>query len=123
MNLKTTLIITCLSLLTACSTNPRKEIFNETGPEMDELFHKNSRLNQLESSKVGRSAGRNDQYTRSETKELSDLFPEAYNKRLSIYVFPHISNGHPIPGYTTTTYLYSGSENYLLPGEIDEGRH
>ena len=122
MNLKTNLIIVCLSLLTACSTNPRKEIFDNAGPEMDELFHKNKRMKSLKDNSYGRSSGRNEPYTRSQDKELSDLFPEAYNKRLSVYVFPHISNGHPIPGYTTTTYLYSGSQNYLLPGEVDQRR-
>ncbi len=59
-------------------------------------------------------------YTRTATTELTTLFPELPNPKLSMYVYPHITNSNmPVPGYSTSFYLYEVTP-FAMHGEIRE---
>ena len=55
-------------------------------------------------------------YSRSESDALALEFPLLANPRFVLYVFPHLSNKAPVPGYVTNFSLYE-SDLYALPGE------
>ena len=55
-------------------------------------------------------------YSRTEADALATRFPVLNNPTFALYVFPHISDNIPIPGYITTFKLYQG-DIFALPGE------
>lgn len=117
-----------LIVITGCMPNaPREVIFNEGGPTMSEIYRGHDTIRAVEQqvgySNAGplneASAQGIEHYTRDAGNEIDFLFPELENPRLVMYVFAHTSeNGHPIPGYSTAFYLYDGTQNFALPGEV-----
>lgn len=117
-----------LLMLTGCMPNPPRDvIFNEGGPTMSEIYRGQNQSRAIKqevgysnaewSSEVATQEVEN--YTRDAGNEIDLLFPELENPRLVMYVFAHTSeNGHPIPGYSTGFYLYDGTQNFALPGEV-----
>ena len=60
----------------------------------------------------------NEDYTRSEKRELAGLFPRLPNPDLCMYVFPHLtSEKATVPGYTSCFPMYETNQ-YALPGEM-----
>ena len=55
-------------------------------------------------------------WSRSEADVLGVRFPLLPNPRLALYVFPHLRDGTPVPGYITTYRLYE-RDHHALPGE------
>ena len=55
-------------------------------------------------------------YTRTANNELEVLFPLLPNPKIVLYVFPHIAEGVPVPGYATSFSLYE-KDHYALPME------
>ncbi|MBC6414499.1 MAG: TIGR03751 family conjugal transfer lipoprotein [Chromatiales bacterium] len=55
-------------------------------------------------------------YTRTADNELEVLFPLLPNPKIVLYVFPHIAEGVPVPGYATSFNLYE-KDHYALPAE------
>lgn len=55
-------------------------------------------------------------YTRTANNELEILFPLLPNPKIVLFVFPHIAEGVPIPGYATSFSLYE-RDHYALPTE------
>ena len=101
--------------LTSCSSKAKKEIFDESGPSLADIYANPGAVQ----DNVGFSDGNLDSYTRTADAELDVLFPELPNPRLVMYIFPHLSDeGAPIPGYSTSFYLYEHSRVFALPGEV-----
>ena len=55
-------------------------------------------------------------YTRDANNELEILFPLLPNPKIVLFVFPHIAEGVPVPGYATGFSLYE-KDHYALPTE------
>lgn len=55
-------------------------------------------------------------YTRTANNELEILFPLLPNPKIVLFVFPHIAEGVPVPGYATSFSLYE-KDQYALPAE------
>ena len=55
-------------------------------------------------------------YTRTAANELEILFPLLPNPKIVLFVFPHIAEGVPVPGYATSFSLYE-KDHYALPAE------
>ena len=55
-------------------------------------------------------------YTRDANNELKVLFPLLPNPKIVLFVFPHIAEGVPVPGYATGFSLYE-RDHYALPAE------
>lgn len=56
-------------------------------------------------------------FTRTAATELEVMFPELPNPKLTMYVFPHITDSNlPVPGYTTVFRMYE-SVHFAMPGE------
>ena len=55
-------------------------------------------------------------YTRDANNELEVLFPLLPNPKIVLFVFPHIAEGVPVPGYATGFSLYE-KDHYALPME------
>lgn len=51
-----------------------------------------------------------DQVTRSASDEIEQLFPTLPNPTLVMYVYPHIVDHMPVPGYSTAFPLYERVE-------------
>ncbi|EJN2898432.1 TIGR03751 family conjugal transfer lipoprotein [Salmonella enterica] len=60
-------------------------------------------------------------YTRTAENEVQAQFKRLPNPDMTMYVFPHLTEGEnvPVPGYTTVFPLHS-RVNYALPGERTE---
>ena len=58
-------------------------------------------------------------YTRTAANELEVLFPLLPNPKIVLYIFPHIAEGVPVPGYATSFSLYE-RDHYALPVEYLE---
>lgn len=56
-------------------------------------------------------------YVRTVHNELGVRFPLLPNPSLVLFVFPHLVDNVPIPGYATTFHLYE-KNHYALPGEV-----
>ncbi len=107
--------------LAGCSTPVREEVFDNSGPTTEQVWHGAGPESALLADTFGWNPGGPDgaaAWTRSADNELSALFPELRNPRISLYVFPHLTRaGHPVPGYATSFYLFTSSRVYALPGE------
>jgi len=55
-------------------------------------------------------------YTRDAHNEIEMLFPLLANPKIVLFVFPHIAEGVPVPGYSTSFSLYE-RDHYALPAE------
>ena len=55
-------------------------------------------------------------YTRTAANELEILFPLLPNPKIVLFVFPHIAEEVPVPGYSTSFSLYE-KDHYALPAE------
>ncbi len=60
-------------------------------------------------------------YTRTAENEVQVQFKRLPNPDMTMYVFPHLTEGEnvPVPGYTTVFPLHT-RVNYALPGERTE---
>ena len=59
----------------------------------------------------------NEDYTRTQYREIHQQFPRLPNPDMVMYVFPHLSAGNlPVPGYSTVFPFYHQVQ-YALPGE------
>ncbi len=123
MNLSQQYVVLLLALisLTGCTSTPKEEIFQEGGPTTEQIFNGSTSRSPQERHFYGWSDGDLQPYTRDQDNELSSTFPELRNRRLNLYVFPHITpEGAPVPGYTTSFYLYDHTRLFALPGETRE---
>jgi len=121
------LVVTCLIslFLAGCSTkerlfentkmHPMGEIYNETFGSMKAVDET------LKNRKIKNDEDDLSSYTRTATTELTTLFPELPNPKLSMYVHPHISRSNmPIPGYSTNFFMYK-TDHFAMPGELRKG--
>lgn len=119
-------LILCVLILGGCAATPREEIFRSDGPTTEEIWRSGNSRSPLLREQYGFSgtADTDSAYWRSADRELDALFPELRNPRLTLYVFPHLTDqGYPVPGYSTAFYLYRDSRLFALPGEaIRQGR-
>lgn len=67
------------------------------------------------------SAQEQQSYTRTAENETQAQFKRLPNPDMTMYVFPHLTEGEnvPVPGYTTVFPLHT-RVNYALPGERTE---
>ncbi len=108
-------------ILGGCSTPVREEVFDNSGPTTEQVWHGAGPESSLLADTFGWNPGGPGgaaAWTRSADNELSALFPELRNPRISLYVFPHLTRaGHPVPGYATNFYLFTSSRVFALAGE------
>lgn len=119
-----------LSILTACASHPTGIL--EGGIKVEEIYKhgvdavatKNDENKALVSrlrhdASTYRVAPDYSAWTRDSINEIRQLFPTHQNKRIAVYVYPHLSSveQNPIPGYVTEFSLYIGTQ-YALPEEI-----
>ncbi len=105
-------------LVAACTSTPKEEIFNNDGLTTEQIFSGTSSRAEITRHYYGWSDGNMAPYTRNQDTELANRFPELRNRRLNLYIFPHITpKGEPVPGYTTSFYLYDHARIFALPGE------
>lgn len=118
--------ITLLLLLSGCSTSKDKilpsdsnmlQIWQEGASQThqvqqarDALHRPLNESEQVAQEKVAQS------YSRTQYSEFSQQFPRLPNPDLIMYIFPHLSAGAPVPGYSTIFPFYNHPE-YALPGE------
>ena len=111
---KTATVLVVITLLKACSSKlpgydtdrkPMLEIYKEhianTSTFNRELRHGTADLTA---------------YTRTADNELEILFPLLPNPKIVLYIFPHIAEGVPVPGYSTSFSHYE-KDHYALPAE------
>jgi len=124
-------IVTLISLLTACASQTKDDLLPQTGPTMEEVYRNHE--NNLSASTLNgqpafagireRQAGNYDAdldgYTRDANREIQQQFPRLPNPTLVMFVYPHLSTSSrlPVPGYSTAFPLYERPE-YALPGEM-----
>jgi conjugative transfer region lipoprotein (TIGR03751 family) len=58
-------------------------------------------------------------YSRTQESEISQQFPRLPNPDLVMYVYPHLADNAPVPGYSTVFPFYSQVQ-YAMPGERTE---
>jgi len=117
--------IACLSsLMLGCSTKEKvfkkedtktmKQIYNEKFSERKAVDKQTRDLREQTSTE------NQVDYTRTASSELTTLFPEIPNPKLSMYVYPHITPSNlPVPGYSTTFFMFK-ERYFALPGELKE---
>ena len=115
------MLICVVLFLSGCTPPAREQVFDNSGPTTKQVWHGTATKSPLLADAVGWNPGGSAgaaAWTRSAENELATLFPELRNPRLHLYVFPHLTAaGHPVPGYTTSFYLFESSRNFALPGE------
>ncbi len=113
-----------------CASGPQQRLLPDEGPTTKEVYEghlMNSSDQELRrksefqryqrAMQVSRDADLS-RWTRTIDNEMALRFPRIPNTELHGYVFPHLStNGHPIPGYSTSFPLYE-TYHYALPGEV-----
>lgn len=126
-----TVIVTLISLLSACASQTKDDLLPQTGPTMEEVYRNHE--NNLSAGTVSgqaafagireRQAGNHDAdldgYTRDANREIQQQFPRLPNPTLVMFVYPHLSTASrlPVPGYSTAFPLYERTE-YAIPGEM-----
>jgi len=123
MNRLISLVVIVVGLI-GC-THPRHILRND-GVTMRDLIVDGQRVDSRTSQPRGSDALRRESkptrsvesYTRNSLNEIDQLFPTLPNPEIAIYIFPHLATKDrvPVPGYTTSIYLYTADE-YALPGE------
>jgi conjugative transfer region lipoprotein (TIGR03751 family) len=113
-------------MLVGCSTKER--LFEETemtpmGEIYGDTFGSTKEVDQtLKSREIKDDVVDLSAYTRTATTELTTMFPELPNPKLSMYVHPHITNSNmPIPGYSTSFFMYK-TVYFAMPGELRESK-
>ncbi len=114
-------IVVAMMAMSGCATPVREQVFDDSGPTTEQVWHGTGTATALLGDHVGWNTGGAAgaaAWTRSAENELSALFPELRNTRITLYVFPHLTvDGAPVPGYATFFHLYEGSSHFALPGE------
>jgi conjugative transfer region lipoprotein (TIGR03751 family) len=124
-------IVTLISLLTACASQTKDDLLPQTGPTMEEVYrnHENnlsagtsngqSAFARIRERQAGNYDADLDGYTRDANREIQQQFPRLPNPTLVMFVYPHLSTSSrlPVPGYSTAFPLYERPE-YALPGEM-----
>ncbi len=113
-----------------CASGPQRHLLPDEGPTTKDVYENhlmNSGKEELRQKQEFRAlngamqAPRDidmSRWTRTVENEMTLKFPRIPNAELFGYVFPHLStNGHPIPGYSTSFPLYE-TYHYALPGEV-----
>ncbi len=55
-------------------------------------------------------------YSRTQESEISQQFPRLPNPDMVMYIYPHLADSSPVPGYSTVFPFYSQTQ-YAMPGE------
>lgn len=114
-------VVVAVMTLYGCAAPVREQVFDDSGPTTEQVWHGAGTATELLGDHVGWNPGGASgaaAWTRSAENELSALFPELRNPRITLYVFPHLTvDGAPVPGYATFFHLYEGSSHFALPGE------
>ena len=121
-------MIGCLSgLMLGCST--KEKVFKkEDTKTMKQIYkekfsEKKAVDKQRRDIRAQTSTANQMDYTRTASSELTTLFPEIPNPKLSMYVYPHITPSNlPVPGYSTTFFMFK-ERYFALPGELKESSH
>ncbi|MBL1456456.1 TIGR03751 family conjugal transfer lipoprotein [Methylophaga sp.] len=126
-----TVIVTLISLLSACASQTKDDLLPQTGPTMEEVY-RNHESNLTAGTSNGQSAFAGirerqagnydadlDGYTRDANREIQQQFPRLPNPTLVMFVYPHLSTASrlPVPGYSTAFPFYERTE-YAMPGEM-----
>lgn len=103
------LLLLCIN--SACSTPAI-----EQGQATLDIYRESQPAAQLKMRSFPQRQVNTHSYSRSEANVLQLRFPLLRNPSLSLYVFPHLKDGTPVPGYITSFKLYD-RDRYALPGE------
>ena len=116
-----TAILVGVIAMSGCAAPVRDQVFDDSGPTTEQVWHGAGPATALLGDHVGWNPGGGAgaaAWSRSAENELSALFPELRNPRITLYVFPHLTvDGAPVPGYATFFRLFEGSSHFALPGE------
>jgi len=122
-------IIPLLLVLTGCSTSQETLLPVDENTTMLSLWGKQTggsntlydQRSELRRPLTEISAAEQQNYTRTAANEIQSQFKRLPNPDMTMYVFPHLTEGEnvPVPGYTTVFPLHS-RVNYALPGERTE---
>ena len=117
-------------MLGGCASGPQQRLLPDEGPTTKEVYENHlmggEERQRRQEQEFGRFNGAMQaprdidasRWSRTVENEMTLKFPRIPNTELQGYVFPHLStNGHPIPGYSTTFPLYE-TYHYALPGEV-----
>ena len=119
-----------LLLLTGCATS-KDELLPHDSNTMDEIWRQSPgasasspTLNEarmilrrpLNDREIAQAVAAQQIYSRQAQTEITALFRRLPNPDLVMYVFPHLTGGQPVPGYSTVFPLYQ-QVVYALPGE------
>lgn len=114
-------VLMCALGIAGCAGTARERVFDDDGPTVEQVWHGAAAHTDLAGDRAGFNPGGASgaaAWTRDAENELDALFPTLHNPRLGLYVFPHLTaDGHPVPGYVTTFFLYGESRIWALPGE------
>lgn len=121
------LTLVALVALTGCSVSgPRRPPLPDTGPTILDIYQG---AKGATDAAVSQSGVRSRMPLRDATEfnpgpvrlsaedQIERRFARVQNPDLVMYVFPHLQNKHPVPGYFTVFPMYTTTE-YLLPGEV-----
>ena len=103
-----------LALIEACASKLPGDDVNRR--PMLELYREQIASADTFNRKLSHGSADLDAYTRTANNELQILFPLLPNPKIVLYVFPHIAEGVPVPGYSTSFSLYE-RDHYALPTE------
>ncbi|APV90390.1 TIGR03751 family conjugal transfer lipoprotein [Salmonella enterica] len=121
-------IIPLLLALAGCSTSQEDLLPVDKNTTMTSIWGRETGGNALydQRSQLRRplaeiSVPEQQSYTRTAENEVLAQFKRLPNPDMTMYVFPHLTEGEnvPVPGYTTVFPLHS-RVNYALPGERTE---
>ena len=111
-------LIAIATLISACSSQPSFEWEDTSNNDTIELYRSTAyaRTDRKNIRLLNRGSTDLYSYSRTEADALATQFPLLNNPTFTLYVFPHIKDNIPIPGYITTFKLYQ-SDIFALPGE------
>ncbi len=105
-------LISSLLILFACTNT-----IPEQGQKIDDIYKQTNTQNTQKLTKLKQITTLNSDFIRDSQSELENRFPLLKNPTLIMFVYPHLKDGNPVPGYTTVFRLYK-QEQYALPNEI-----
>lgn len=122
-------IIPLLLTLAGCSTSQEDLLPVDKDTTMMSIWSKQTggrnalydQRSQLRRPLAEISAPEQQSYTRTAENEVQAQFKRLPNPDMTMYVFPHLTEGEnvPVPGYSTVFPLHT-RVNYALPGERTE---
>lgn len=126
-------VIIAMSTVLGCSVSgPRRPPLPDTGPTILDIYQGTRGTGTAEPNPAtGSSSVRARMPLRdaaefnpgpirlSAQDQIERRFARVPNPDMVMYVFPHLQNKHPVPGYFTMFPMYTTTE-YLLPGEVAE---